>query len=266
MIQVLAFLISSVGWAESVGEISASRKPHQSYLEFLSPQISFKRPEWNQSVEGVATKYSEEGFYRMAHEEAFTSHSYLILQDSYKWIRDLRFLYSQRRPEFQRRITWLYPDDGCFARADLAIRQLNKKGFSGLKKIFAFGNLEADTPNSKDGVVYWWFHVAPIVKVNLDYYVIDPAIDPSRLLTVKEWLQRMNRDFDTVRLAVCDEGSYDPGSHCDGTDPFPKEEVLTHQSKYLDREWYRMVELGRNPELILGDYPPWGPVLADEKN
>lgn len=255
------FLKSS--WSEAREPLSAAREPGRSYVEYMSHSPSYIRPEWGKSVEGVSKIYSEETFEKYADTLDFENYNYLHFQQSYQWIRDLRFLSVEKRPDFLRRITWQYPDDGCFTRAEMAIRKLKEQGFSGLKKIFVFGDLELDTPNSAEGVVRWWFHVAPLVKVNFEYYVIDPSVSPSRILTVRDWLVNMNRDFDKVRISICHESSYDPASVCFEEDYVPDEEVRAHQTSYLHKEWYRMVELGRNPEIVLGDYPPWKGVLIE---
>ena len=41
----------------------------------------------------------------------------ISLQENFRKIRDLRFV--NQGKNFLRRLSWLYPDDGCFARADL---------------------------------------------------------------------------------------------------------------------------------------------------
>ena len=39
---------------------------------------------------------------------------------AFEQVRDLRFMITKDRPNFPRRISWLYPDDGCFDRSALA--------------------------------------------------------------------------------------------------------------------------------------------------
>lgn len=240
---------------------NATREPGRSYTEYLTPRVMFENHRWGDSVEAQASSYTEEEFKEKADRVEFEEYDYESFREAYQWIRDERFLSSASHPDFKRRITWQYPDDGCFARAELALRKLKSKDFKGLKKIFVFGDLQADTPNAKEGLVTWWFHVAPIVKVNGEYFVIDPAISPSRTISVKEWIESMNRDFDSVKISVCDETSYDPGSRCTAAEEVTEEEVMGHQTSFLHREWFRAVELGRDPEIVLGDYPPWGEVF-----
>jgi hypothetical protein len=45
--------------------------------------------------------------------------SYADLENQFHMIRDTRYLQTSE-PSFPRRLTWLYPDDGCYARAELA--------------------------------------------------------------------------------------------------------------------------------------------------
>lgn len=265
ILSLLSALFFSIppSFSEAREPLSAVRAPGQSYMEHMSHSPAYVRPEWGRSVEGVSAVYTAESFEKHLDSLDFENHNYLRFQQVYQWVRDLRFLSVKKRPDFLRRITWQYPDDGCFTRAEMTIRKLKEQDFSGLKKIFVFGDLEMKTSNSSEGVVRWWFHVAPLVKVNFEYYVIDPSVSPSRIMTVRDWIQRMNRDFDNVRLSVCHESSYDPASVCYEEDYVPDEEVLAHQTSYLHKEWYRMVELGRNPEVVLGDHPPWRGLLIE---
>lgn len=239
---------------------SAHRDARRSYLEYLQPKVLSTHPQAVRSVEGVSRNFTEAKFKDYADSLDFRDHERASYKEAFQWVRDLRFLTVKNNPQFLRRITWQYPDDGCFARAELAARKLKENGFDGLKKIFVFGDLEADTPNAAEGFVTWWFHVAPMVKVDGDYMVLDPAIAPDRLITVRDWLKAMNRDYDSVQLSICNDGAYDPSSVCQQTHYLPEEEVLGHQNSFLHREWYRMKELGRDPQLVLGDFPPWGDV------
>jgi hypothetical protein len=110
-------------------------------------------------------------------------------------LRDERFINPQS--SFPRRSTWLYPDDGCYARAGLMAERLTGwHEFTGnaLAKIFAFGNLKVLTANNSRGAVYWWYHVAVIAAVNAEYYILDPAVEPRAPLPLKKWLQLINQN------------------------------------------------------------------------
>jgi len=244
--------------ALSPTSLSAFREPSKSYKDYLSTEPLFKTPEWRTSVEGQARAYSEKDFGQyLEGQQDFAEHPWMELQKSYQWVRDLRFLTTSNQPDFKRRISWLYPDDGCFTRAELTVRKLQERGFTGLKKIFVFGDLMVNTPNTKNGRVTWWFHVAPLVKTKEAYYVIDPATSPKEILTIEQWLSLMHVSLADAQIAVCAQEAYDPGSHCEVESALPNQEVLGHQSTYLRREWRRMVELDRDPQVVLGERPPW---------
>jgi hypothetical protein len=79
-------------------------------------------------------------------------------------------------------IPFLYPDDGCWARAHEMCRLLNSDRFVA-QKTWIYGNLRVATTNNPNCVVTWGWHVAPIVleKGTNQVYVIDPSISPAPL-------------------------------------------------------------------------------------
>lgn len=80
--------------------------------------------------------------------------------------------------EIDQCISFQYVVDGCYARAH-KMRQImeNKYGYS-CEKVFSYGSLEVD---AGDCCVYWWYHVAPLVTVDmgggvLQKWVVDPSM------------------------------------------------------------------------------------------
>jgi len=184
------------------------------------------------------------------------------LQQLFEYIRDTRFLYTSDHPGFLRRIAWLYPDSGCFARATLVGKLLEEKGLPLPAKIWVFGvwaNLRLRTAYISGGVAWWDFHVASLVAVGNQYYVLDPAVDPQRPLHYIEWIHRVSVDVFKNRVAVCSPYGYNPDNDpCDeGPSPTLDQAALKDHEEMLKSEWDRLVELGRNPESELGDSPPW---------
>lgn len=106
---------------------------------------------------GTAKLFNEN---RMADTTEWPSHAYV--QDRFKYLRDLRFIRWNAR---DRRSSWLYPDDGCFARASLMNKNIKLAADPVPGKVFVFGNLKVITPNPPRGYVTWWYHVAPVVQV-----------------------------------------------------------------------------------------------------
>ena len=178
-------------------------------------------------------------------------------QEAFRKIRDLRSL----RPAgslIDRRPSWLYPDDGCFARAEVAAQELVQLGFPKPNKIFAFGDLEVRSKNALGGLVSWWYHVVPAYKYKGKIIIFDPAIEPQKPLALSEWLQRMTGNTTgEIELAVCDSTALGPDSQCFDDSSLNREKVLKLQAPYLEREWTRLEELGRNPFRELGEHPPW---------
>lgn len=199
----------------------------------------------------TARYYSEKNITNVTHWRSMED-----LQIRFEEIRDERFLTTPENPDFPRRISWLYPKDGCFARAALANRSAFRKFIPIPKKVFAFGNLRVRTANSSRGVVGWWYHVAPIVQVGNTKYVLDPSIEATRPLTLKEWLERMGTP-EKIKVSVCDTGTYSPGDNCEKeTDGLELRAERTARH-YLALEKRELLKLKRNYEKELGEEPPW---------
>lgn len=182
------------------------------------------------------------------------------LMKSFTEVRDARFLLSPDRPGFLRRLTWLYPDEGCFARAAMMGKKLEEWNYVRPRKVFAFGNLRVKTPNSPAGSVNWWYHVVPVVSVNKELYVYDPAIDPGRPMPLRDWVSSMvepGTDLDAVKVSVCTPYTYGPYNNCFESQPVLDILAETDQKDYLKPEWNRVKGMGRDPERLLGDAPPW---------
>jgi hypothetical protein len=77
-------------------------------------------------------------------------------------------------------IPFLYPDDGCWARAHEMCRLMIAAG-ARPRKVWIDGNLHADTKNNPQCFVDWGWHVAPTICVRhrpfrAEYMVIDPSL------------------------------------------------------------------------------------------
>ena len=74
-----------------------------------------------------------------------------------------------------------YPDDGCWGRAHEMFRLMANEG-SPPDKIWIFGNLRTGTSNNPHCEVFWGWHVAPTLLVDLgghqEVHVIDPSLFP----------------------------------------------------------------------------------------
>ena len=243
--------------APSFADKSAHREPGQSYLDYKARIPLLRVPnDPNEPVrvtaEGASVPYDPA---KLPLATEWQSADEMLKR--FQAMRDYRWLQTGDRPNFSRRLTWLYPDDGCFARAALAVMNLKTWGNEPPSKVFAFGNLLVKTANSLSGSVSWWYHVAPLVQVSGQKYVLDPALEPTAPLKLEEWLARMSQDISKLEVAVCGSGSYVPSDDCvkdtDGVETTAAVDI----NDYLRAEWSRMVQLQRDPSEVLGANPPW---------
>jgi hypothetical protein len=176
--------------------------------------------------------------------------------------RDARYMTDSGN--FVRRPSWLYPDDGCWIRAELAAIAAAEAGKTKPYKLFSFGNLTVSTPNAPGGSVSWWYHVVPIVKnTSGEAFVLDAAIDATRPLPWKTWLLKQVPTLADVEVTIADSNAFHPYSPVTGATPPTKESAMQDMSYYLDAEWYRQGDLGRDPVTALGYFPPWANVGKD---
>jgi hypothetical protein len=196
------------------------------------------------------------------------------IQAEFVTTRDARYLYSVDAPTFSRRLSWLFPDDGCYARAEQVADMAEDANLPKPFKLFAFGPLNVKTSNAPNGSVSWWYHVVPVVKNSKgEAIVLDAAINPCGPLAWKDWLKTMVDDitvFDDSQngngVTVADGAAYGPGSLAindpDGSGPSPTTNELISlddlQGGYLlSVEWQRQLELNRDPAVWLGGSSPW---------
>lgn len=178
------------------------------------------------------------------------------LENQFKYIRDTRFI-DTGDATFPRRLTWLYPDDGCYARAEMASQKLMEHNFTEPKKIFVFGNLTAQTTNAPGGSVQWWYHVAVIYRVGTTAYVIDPALEPQHPLSLADWNKAVGGEKTSVQYSICSHNTFDPDSDCYQASPMSESQAESEQKGFLQDEWDRLLDMNRDPNKELGEFPPW---------
>lgn len=180
----------------------------------------------------------------------------LEIEAQFKHLRDERFVADPDHQGKVRRESWLYPDDGCFARAALMNQNLQKWQKDPVSKIFVFGDLNVATANSDTGFVTWWYHVAPIVSDGTEPFILDPSIEPKHPLKLKDWLKKMGA-IEDLRIAICSSHSYTPESLCSTNSDAEEKNAYDDQVIFLPMEYERLQILGRDPEAELGENPPW---------
>ena len=246
LILILSLLSIIVVPQISQADESAKRKPGSNYEDYIKKNKTlslFDQTPDSKTVQESRTKL--DGLDLSTVPEVSPE----ILKVEFARVRDALML--QDSLLRARRPTWFYPDDGCYARAELMIEAFNATKPA---KIFAFGNLEVQTSHHPSGYVSWWYHVAPIVKSGEHYYVLDPALDPLEPQELKAWLEKISlKDGEVV---ICSSHAYKPSSHCNES-ASQLGKAVEDEAEYLELEWDRVVELGLDPELTLGKSPPW---------
>ena len=256
MIRILALaalFASSISFAD---QRSAYREPGRSYLTYKHEAQFFSVGPRRSPRLITPMDLARKGVNVKALPAATEWETEAVMKARFNRFRDERFLTSDTKPDFARRSSWLYPDDGCFARAALAIRNLSHWSYPVPKKVFAFGDLTVNTPNAIDGAVTWWYHVAPLVEVKGQKYVLDPAIEPHRPLKLEEWLAAMNSDPSSIEVQICESGTYSPGDDCAKVTDGQEDYAIADQKNFLDQEWQRLLDLKREPDQELGEHPP----------
>lgn len=236
---------------------SASRPPDKDWKELQQKLVQkvrsdFTLLQWNDVVANIAAPYEQLDIHQI---QEWTRQE---IKNAFFFVRDIQFLEDSNQPaSFLRRSTWLFPDDGCYARAAMMIKQMTSNGFPAANRIFIFGNLSVKTTNSPTGEVTWWYHTAPIVRTKKIAYVLDPSMEPHAPLTLREWVRRQTRDPNSVNLVICAPHSYHPGSSCKSPPLSDDTSALYDLETFLMPEWQRQLDLGRDPFLVLGNNPPW---------
>lgn len=237
--------------------VSQKRYPGESFQEAIK-RITTREPQNSlKMLLAKSTPFSKKvPLQKIDYSTVPAVSSYDELINMFHMIRDTRFLYSPGKPDFERRISWLYPDDGCFARAALSRVKLDGEHFVIPAKIFAFGNLEMQTPYSEDGSVSWWYHVSIVVNYMGSIYVLDPAAKSDGPMLIEDWYNKIGV-VDEMEAVVCNPYTYDPFDRCYDATAKSDNKALNDQLKYLDKEWARIESLGFDPAVLLGNNPPW---------
>jgi hypothetical protein len=181
------------------------------------------------------------------------------LAQGFAAVRDTRWLEWSERPGSLRRIPWLSANNGCEERALTAKYLLQEEGYpepwyARAKNIDPKSLFTMQTENEPGGVVRWGGHVAPVVRVEGELIVLDPAIEPSRPLRLAEWLGRFSTPAQRD-VALCRDHEEMDG--CMDAEP----RVLDGPDEGIDirlgEEWRVQELLGRDPYRVLGECPPW---------
>ncbi len=252
-----ASLISGLFSFALAGGVSAVRYPQESFQHALTRHalesgVTIQVRPYGQSALDHAA-----GLDKMDFSQAPDVGSIERLNQIFLFVRDSKFVQGLPGPLSERRLSWLYPDDGCYIRAELALDFTEQAGLPVPLKFFSFGDLAVKTFNHPEGVVRWWYHVVPLYRVGNQAYVLDPAIDPTGPMTVENWKKSQEADSSVDRFSVCSSHTVGPYDHCTQPRVESLPMALEEQKDLLQPEWDRLIDLDRNPESELGNTPPW---------
>lgn len=228
--------------------LSPVRPANTSYQEVAQSHETFSQYTGHKD----ATVYAARKAFRDVDWQKVPEISFDELNKLFQHVRDRRFLKDGKGRA--RRLTWLFPDNGCFARAEVMNDEAGKIGKVKPAKIFVFGNLQVHSDYHPDNLVTWWYHVAPVVRVGTEVFILDPSMNQYKPLPVGEWVRLMNSDVD---VSICSPHSYDPDSFCEIKSGTQVHRAIQDEAFFMIEEWNRVLDLGRNPEYDLGDFPPW---------
>jgi hypothetical protein len=107
-------------------------------------------------------------------------------------------------------ISFRFPADGCYARAHLMVRRMQRLGYKP-GKVWSFARSKKEplfcrTPNDPRGYVSWGYHVAPTVRVRIKKKVYALVIDPSmfdRPVKVSQWGRAQKRNRTSRMPFIC---------------------------------------------------------------
>ena len=135
-------------------------------------------------------------------------------------------------------IPFLYPDDGCWARAHEMAHLMIGAGIDPTK-IWIYGDLRVDTSNSPSCAVRWGWHVAPLLDVvngtSIDEMVIDPSLFSGPVL-LSDWIAIQNTTTPPSDLDRTDSSIYQTARLTGSGDLLDPGYVLTAR----DLNTYRM--------------------------
>lgn len=240
---------------------SAARQPHESWKDLRASyqiqqalKFDIMSPPTHASVSNSSVAFKDLDLSFVPDFEKSDDE----IQVLFEGIRNLRFLNDPQVANFKRRITWLYPDDGCFARAEFVSRLIKKEiPKAKFQRVFIFGDLEVKTKNSPSGVVGWWYHVAILIKHDNKTFVIDPSLEVTKPLELVDWIKLQVKDPNEAELAICSDSAYSPTSSCDATKSVSDAEAANDISNYESYERDNLKRLKRDPDAELGNNPPW---------
>jgi Glutaminase len=144
-------------------------------------------------------------------------------------------------------IPFLYPRNGCWARAHEMYRLMSAQGSPPPWKLWNYGNLAVKTRNDPKCVVGWGWHVAPAVYVEINGQNHFLVIDPSMFSEPVSWETWQNAQGDPTSALHTTEGTVFYRLEGGNNSYDPKYEATKRHLDLVRLEWKNM---------IINDGPP----------
>jgi hypothetical protein len=252
-----AFLLFALFCCADLFATSAVRKPTEDYRAVAKKYLPRIKP-WGPLTTRMATNSA----YGLANAwstiDTTTAAKESKIDVLFNYIRDQRELTESTDPGFLRRVSWLYPIDGCWIRAAIVGHWAEREKFSTPSRLFIFGNLNVSTTNAPSGSVSWWYHVAPALRDSSGtLLVLDPAINPDKPMEAEDWIKTMVPAVSDATLSLCSRYTYEPYDNCDSTSSSTDSNAEIDIESYLRRERQNLISMHRDADEELGDNPPW---------
>jgi hypothetical protein len=229
---------------QAFASVSAERLPDEDWQHALARQGIFLDDHFLQADSSVKNLPEWTGTF----EE---------LQEVFEKVRDELAFPSPHNKNFKRRGPWLYPRDGCYAKAAHTAQSVERLGLVRPGKVFTFGHLRLKTPYDTKGWSFWSYHVGTAYRFNNRVVVLDPGVNYKSIMYLEDWLAMTSKDPSKIRVKFCETFTYIPSQKCVGSRRGYEAGTFVHTRDILRREWNNILDLDMRPEKVLGPEPPW---------
>lgn len=190
-----------------------------------------------------------------------------IVQEAFERVRGERFFIQDNMPEFRLRIPWLFPANGCFVRAALVKRALEKRGYPPVNKVFLFGGMSLNSEFPVQSKITYKDHVATGLRVRDKAYVIDPPVMFGAPLELTAWTNILgtSKYQCELKVSICSAVTFSHNSNHAESDPTFEVGIrqgVAYSVEYFVQEFIRkervyLQELEFDVDRLLGAEPPW---------
>lgn len=243
-VKLLLLISPALSYSQQI-PVSPVRAPNQSWEEALRNNM----PAWGESVLDPEISLLQDITPDTIGGVPEWPYGLLALNSFVYQVRHARFYNNPNPGDYKRKAPWLYPIDGCYAKAAHVSAQASIRGYKRPGKVFAFGHLRFNSPYSSRGRVFWSYHVAAAYHIGSTVYVIDPMVSGSAALTLDQWIGQLSSTPERVKVKLCDENAYSPSNRCIGSKN--NGAYLGHIPFLLKSEYSNLRRLGFDAKSLL---------------